>query len=408
MPVYVYEISDEAGDIRRGTIEAESAEEAAAKLRDLGSFIISVEKSDKAAGALSKPLALPWGDKVKPRDLVMFNRQLATMVSSGLPLIDSVHVLSQQTESRKLSETLGKIEEDISAGVSFSGALAKFPDVFSTLYTSMVKAGETGGVLDEVLDRLAGFLEKDERMRREIKSATMYPKLLLGAMTGGVVFLITFVLPQFFTMFDEMGGELPLPTRMLMGMVNFMTGNKILIAILIGAAIVSFLIMRRTPRGSYYMDLLRMKIPVLGKLATKDVVSRCCRTLGLLYGCGVPLLEVLDTVKGVAGNQVIAAALAEVRQNVEGGSGIAGPLEQTGVFPPMVVYMTKVGEETGKLDQMLQKMADFYDEEMEATVKTLSSALEPLIMGVMALATGFIVMSIYFPMFDMMSTIKVG
>jgi len=413
--VYTYEICDEAGQVRKGTLEAETSEAAASRLRNSGDYIISLKEGKKPLKEdkkplvlpLSQPIRLPWLEKVRPRDLVIFNRQLATMISSGLPLIDNLRVLSEQTESRKLSETLKKMVADIDSGISFSEALAKFPKVFSHLYVSMIQTGETGGVLDEILNRLALFLEKEEKIKRDVKAATIYPKLLIGVIIVGVGFVFTFVLPQFLNMFAQLGSALPLPTRILIALVSFTSTNKYLIG---GAGLISilaFLGYKNHGKGKFYYDLLQMKCPVIGKLVRKVVISRCCRTLGLLYGCGVPLLEALDTVREVAQNEVVARALSEVRRNVEEGSGIAKPLKETGVFPPMPVYMIKIGEETGKLDVMLGKIADFYDEEIESSIKSLSSALEPLLLGVMALAVGFIVVSIYFPMFDMINAIKI-
>ena len=419
MAVYVYEICNEAGQTHKGTLEAETSEVAASRLKSSGDYIISLKEGKKPleedkkplVSPLSQPIRLPWLKTVKSRDLVIFNRQLATMISSGLPLIDNLRVLSEQTESRELGETLRKVEADISSGSSFSKALAKFPKVFSHLYVSMVQAGETAGargVLDEVLNRLALFLEKEEKIKRDINTATLSPKLLMGVVIGGVVFTFIFVLPQFLTMFTQLGSAPPLATRILIALMSFTTGYKYLIASIVLISVFAFLGYKKSEKGRFYYDLLQMKLPVMGKLIGKVIISRCCRTLGLLYGCGVPLLEALETVKEVAGNEVVARALSEVRRNVEEGTGIAKPLEETEVFPPMVVYMIKVGEETGKLGLMLGKIADFYDEEIESSVKGLSSALEPLLLLMMALAVGFIVVSIYFPMFDMINTIKIN
>ena len=408
MAVYTYEICDEAGQVRKGMLKAETSQAAASRLRSAGDYIISLKEGRKPlVSTLSGPIRLSWLERVKPRDLVIFNRQLATMISSGLPLIDNLRVLSEQTESRKLSETLKKLVADIGSGISFSKALAKFPKVFPHLYISMIQAGETGGVLDEILNRLALFLEKEEKIKRDVKAATLYPKLLIGVIIGGVGFMLTFVLPQFLNMFAELGSALPLPTRILMGLVSFTYANKYLIVAALLISILAFLRHKNRGKGRFYYDLLQMKLPVIGKLVRRVVISRCCRTLGLLYGCGVPLIEALDTVKEVAENEVVARALSEVRRNVEEGTGIAKPLKDTGVFPPMPVYMIKIGEEAGKLDVMLEKIADFYDEETESSIKSLSSALEPLLLGVMALAVGFIVVSIYFPMFDMINAIKI-
>ncbi len=408
MAEHTYEVYDEAGQIRKGTLKAETSQEAASQLWRLGHHIISLNQGRKpSTSSLSQSFGLAWLNKVKSKDLVLYNRQLATMLSSGLSLMGSLKILSKQTESRKLGETLRKVEADIGSGASFFMALAKFPEVFSHLYISMVHAGETAGILDEVLTRLAAFMEKEEKTKRDIKTATLYPKLLMGVVTGGILFLFNFVLPQFLTMFSEFGGELPFATRMLIFLVNFATDSKYVIAGLFLVLIPTFLWFKKTARGKFYYDLLQMKFPVMGKLVRKTAISRVCRTLGVLYGSGVLLPEALETVKEIAGNEVVARALSKVGQSVQRGTGIAEPLEKTGVFPPMPVYMIKVGEETGKLGLMLEKIADFYDEEIEFTVKNLSSALEPLLLGVMALAVGFIVVSIYFPMFDMTNVMKI-
>jgi len=408
MAVYTYEICDETGQVRKGTLEAETSEEAASQLRSSGDYIILLKEAKKPlVSPLSQPIRLSWLERVRPRDLVIFNRQLATMISSGLPLVDNLRVLSEQTESSKLAETLRRVEADISSGTSFSKALAKFPEVFSHLYVGMIGAGETGGVLNEILNRLALFLEKEEKTKRDVKAVTLYPKLLVGVLIAGVIFMFIFILPQFLNMFAQLGSTLPLPTRILIALVRFMGTNKYLIA---GAGLISilaFLGCKKSDKGKFYYDLLQMKLPVMGKLVRKVVISRCCRTLALLCGCGVPLLEALDTIKEVAGNEVVKRALSQVRRNVEEGAGIAKSLKETGVFPPMPVYMIKIGEETGNLDLMLERIADFYDEEIESSIKSLSSTLEPLLLGVMALAVGFIVVSIYFPMFDMISAFKI-
>lgn len=408
MAVYTYETYDETGQMKKGTLKAETSQEAASQLWRSGHHIISLNQGRKpSVSPLSQSFRLPWLGRIRPKDLVLFNRQLATMISSGLSLIGSLKILSEQRESRKLGETLRKVEADIGSGTSFSMALAKFPEVFSHLYVSMVHAGETGGILDEVLNRLALFLEKEEKIKRDVKTATLYPKLLIGVVMAGVLFLFTFVLPQFLTMFAKLGSAVPLSTRILIFLVNFATDSKYVIAGLFLASIPTFLWLKKTAKGKFYYDLLQMKLPVMGKLVRKIAISRVCRTLGVLYGSGVLLPEALETVKEVAGNEVVARALSEVGRSVQRGTGIAEPLEKTGVFPPMPVYMIKVGEETGKLGLMLEKIADFYDEEIESSVKNLSSALEPLLLGVMALAVGFIVISIYFPMFDMIDAVKI-
>ena len=409
MSAFSYEISNAEGETKRGILEANNLELAVSQLKEMGGYLISVkEKPKQIASLFSRAIPLPWGNKIKPKDIVVFNRQLAAMIGAGLSLVNCLSVLSTQTENQKLSRTMKKVVAEINAGASFSDALAKFPQVFSRLYVSMVRAGETSGTVEQILNRLAVFLEKSEAIRQQIKSATIYPKLLISVALLGAGFIFSYVLPKFVAMFAELGATLPLPTRILIALVNFIVGNKMLLlgivlglpAILIGYG--------KTFNGRFNYHKLQLKLPIIGKVVKKVVISRTCHTLGILYSSGIPILEALKIVQDVANNLVVEKILNQARQEVEEGKSIAEAISENQVFPPMVIYMMRVGEETGKMDDMLAKISEYYDEEVENTVKKLSSILEPLLICVMALIIGFIVVSIFFPMVDMIDAIKVG
>ncbi|TET10983.1 type II secretion system F family protein [Candidatus Aerophobetes bacterium] len=406
MATYTYEICNELGKTKKGSLKAESEEVAISRLKDSSSYIISL-KEGKQSVLPSKPTQVSWLDQIRPKDLVIFNRQLATMIGSGLSLDRSLSVLSRQTESKKLGSTLKEVVADIEKGASFSQALAKFPKVFSHLYISMIRAGEVGGILQDVLDRLALLLEKEEKIRRDVKAATLYPKLLISIAIGGAAFLVIFVLPSFLDMFTQLEVPLPLPTKILIALITLLTTKKYLMAGVSLSLVIGFLAYVRTEAGKFNYDLLKIKLPIIGNLVSKVIISRCCRILGILYSSGVPLLEALEVVKEVADNRVVAKTMTQVRQNVEEGRSIAQPLEESKVFPPMTAYMIRAGEETGALDTMLAKISDFYDEEVESTVRSLSSIIEPLLLGVIALIVGFVAISIFFPMFDMINAVKI-
>jgi len=409
MAVYIYEICDEVGSVKKGTLEAESEAAAVSQLRSSGDYIISVKEGGRSLSFVpSKPTGISWLEKIRSKDLVVFNRQLSTMISSGLSLVKSLSVLSEQTESPKLSRTLKEIIADIKGGTSFSGALAKFPRVFSRLYISMIRAGEIGGVVENILNRLALLLEKEEKIKREVKAATLYPKLLITLAIGGALFLVIFVLPNFLTMFAELDVPLPLPTRILMALISFITTEKYIMAGVILSGVIGLAGYLKTEKGKFNYDFLKMRLPIIGNLVSKVVISRCCRMLGILYSSGVPLLEALEVAREVADNRVVARTFSEVKKNVEEGKSIAQPLEASNIFPPMTVHMIRAGEEAGALDTMLAKISDFYDEEVESSVKSLSSIIEPLLLGVVALIVGFEAISIFFPMFDMINAVKVG
>jgi len=400
MAIYRYSAKDPSGRVIAGTIEADSDAAVVERLRDMGFFITNLEKQAprRELGDLLQGL---FGVGLK--DLAIFSRQFSTMVNSGLSLVRTLSILEQQTANKKLREITAQVRLDVESGKPLSEALGRHPRVFSSLYVNMVKAGETGGVLDEVLNRIATFLEKEQELRSKIRAAMVYPALLTAAALGGLMFMTIVILPQFQNLFKELGGDasLPLPTQIAMAVsVTLRTYWYVFIGA-IAAAVYGLRRYLRTPAGRARYDRLKLSLPVLGDLNRKIVVSRFSRTLGTLIASGVPIMQALEVVAKAIDNTVIGEAVDAVRNSIREGQSIAIPLQFSGVFPPMVVQMTKVGEETGALESMLQKVADFYDVEIETTVQSLTSMLEPLLIIFMGVVVGAMVISLYLPIFSL-------
>jgi type IV pilus assembly protein PilC len=398
--IFRYSAKDATGRQVAGVIEADSDALVVERLRDMGFFITSLERTVERTDVLQYLQSLMG---IGLKDLAIFSRQFATMVNSGLSLVRTLSILEQQTANTRLKSVITQVRTDIEAGRPLSDAMGKHPKAFSSLYVNMVKAGETGGVLDDVLNRVATYLEKEQALRSKIKSAMVYPALLTVAALGGLFFMTIVILPQFEMLFRELGagGELPLPTRIAMA---FSAGIRRFwyVGLAVTAALVYAL--RRylqTPGGRLRYDRFKLKMPVLGELNRKIVVARFTRTLGTLVASGVPIMQSLEVVAKAIDNVVIGNAVDAVRSSIREGQSIAIPLQFSGVFPPMVVQMTKVGEETGALEQMLEKVADFYDVEVEATVASLTSMLEPLLIIFMGVVVGSMVIALYLPIFQL-------
>ncbi|HEB13269.1 MAG TPA: type II secretion system F family protein [Actinobacteria bacterium] len=399
---YAYKVKDRTGQVANGVIEGDSISTVVAKLRQMGYTVINV--NEKAAGKTGVSIEF-FKKKVKNKDITVFSRQFATMISSGLSLTKSLNILSEQTENPTLAEVLLRLQKDVEAGQSLSEALAAHPNVFNSLFINMVKAGETGGVLDEVLLRVAEHFEKDAALKSKIKSAMAYP-MIMFIMSMLIVFaMITFIVPVFVNMFDNLGGDLPLPTKIL---VFLSDSIRSFWYVLVGAVMaIRYAIKnyRKTPQGKLFFDTMKLKLPVFGVLNTKMAVARFTRTFGTLVSSGVPILQGLDIVSETANSEVVSRAVKEARISIKEGETIAKPLGKSAVFPPMVVQMIAVGEETGALDEMLTKIADFYDQEVTAMVEGLTSLIEPLMIGVMGLVIGGIIISLYLPMFKLITLI---
>jgi len=400
---YAYKVKDRAGQVVSGAIEGDNIATVVGKLRQMGYTVLNVQEKSAAKQASSFQL---FKKKVKIKDITIFSRQFATMINSGLSLTKSLNILAEQTENSALAEIIGQIQKDVEGGQTLSEALGRHERVFSGLFINMVKAGETGGVLDDVLIKVAEHYEKDMALKTRIKSAMTYP-IVMFVMSMLIVFaMITFIVPVFVNMFAQLGGDLPLPTQVLVwASAGIRSYWYLLIAAVVGlrALIKNY---KKTPQGRLMFDKLKLRLPVFGKLNTKLAVARFTRTFGTLVASGVPILQGLEIVSETAGNEIIARAVRDTRASIKEGETIAKPLAQSPIFPPMVVQMISVGEETGALDVMLGKIADFYDEEVAAMVESLTSLIEPLMIAVMGVMIGGIIVSLYMPMFKLITLIK--
>ncbi|MCX7940927.1 MAG: type II secretion system F family protein [Endomicrobia bacterium] len=407
MPKYTYRARTPTGKIVTETVEAVSPREVVDKLRNLKYAVIEVKefKESTIKSFLNK---LPiFKKKVKFSDLVIFSRQLATLVSSGVPLVQGLSILEEQFESPSFKDVIKSIRTDIESGVSISDAMKKHPYAFSDLYIGMVHAGEVGGILDQVLDRLSLYLEATQELKSKIKSAMMYPIIVSVVAVGAAIVMLTVVVPRFAALFAEMGAKLPAPTQMLVNLSAFIK-KWILLFVLIGVAIV--VVFRRlyktNVKFALKVDTFLLNAPIFGDVIKKTAIAKFTRTLATLVRSGVPILQAMETVAKTAGNKLIEKTILEARESIREGERIAEPLKKSGVFPPMVVQMIAVGEETGALDTMLTKIADFYDSEVSAAIEGLTGMIEPLIIVFLAVVVGGMVVAMYLPMFEITSKIS--
>ena len=401
---YAYRVKSKDGRFLEGKMEADGEGAVAARLRSQGHVPIQITKEGKV-NLKTEIRILP--QKVKLKDLAIFSRQFATMINSGLSLLRALNILAEQTENPLLASTTTSLREDVERGSSLSAAMSKHPKVFSELYVSMVKAGETGGQLDTILLRVADTFEADYKLRQKVKAAMTYPVIVAGIAGILVIIMLLFVVPTFATMFDDLGGELPLPTKIL---VTASTQAKILVPLGMLAMIAGTLAYKRmrAKNAEFRLraDKLKIRIPVFGELFKKVALSRFTRTLGLLLRAGVPVLHALDIVSDATGNEVLARAALAVKESVKGGESMSRPLEEQDVFPPMVVQMISVGEDTGALDAMLDKISDFYDQEIESMTESLTALIEPIMIAVLGGIVGGMVIALYMPMFKIYELIK--
>ena len=401
---YLYKVRDREGRMLDGTLEAESEDAVVSRLRQFGYAPISIE-AEKGAG-LKTELRLPGRSKVKLKDLAVFSRQFATMINSGLSLLRALTILGEQTGNRRLGEVVTLVRAEVEKGTSLSAAMAKHPKIFNRLYVSMVRAGEIGGFLDQVLVDVAGTFEKEVALRGKIRSAMTYPVVVFVMVLLIVSAMLIFIVPTFKNLYTSLGGELPLPTRML---INASDGIRRFFPLIVLAMVgLSFAYKRwrATPAGRYRLDQLKLKVKVFGPLFHKSALSRFARTLATLIRSGVPILQALEIVAETVNNGVISRAIRDVQDSVREGESLATPLSKHPTFPAMVVQMMAVGEETGALDTMLNKVADFYDQEVEAAVAALTSLIEPILIAVMGAAVGGMVVALYLPLFRIIEFIK--
>ena len=402
MPMFEYTARNATtGQITKGQVEVASKEEVTAYLRKNRMIIVSVREAPKQIN-----FKMPGGSRIKTRDTVIFTRQFATMINAGLPLVQSLSILAQQTENKALAEVTRQVVYDVEAGNTLADAFSKHPKAFTDLYVNMVAAGEAGGILDTILLRLATFLEKNDALVRKVKGAMVYPGVIISVAVVAISVLLVFVIPTFQTMFASVNLQLPLPTRIVIGLSDILIHFWWALAGVIAAAVFAVRRWYASPQGRKQGDTLLLRAPVLGDLLRKSSVSRFTRTLGTLISSGVSILDGLEITAKTSGNRVIHDAIMESRQSIAGGETIAAPLEKSKVFPPMVISMIAVGEQTGGLDEMLTKIADFYDEEVDVAVSALLSLMEPLMIVVLGVIVGGMVVAMYLPIFDMMNAVQ--
>jgi type IV pilus assembly protein PilC len=412
MPIFQFEAMNSQGQAVKDEMEAMSQEEAIQKIRARKLFPTNIkEKKTRAqkgaaGGAPAKRKRTFTIGGVSKKQLTTFTRQLSTLQDAGLPILRSVRVLEGQMKPGVLKNALLDVGEAIESGSTFSEALAKHPKCFDRLYVNMVRAGEAGGVLESILQKLADFMEKAQRLKKQVIAAMIYPVAVI-TFAGAIVFgIITFIIPKFKAMFTDLGVKLPHMTRMLLGFSDWMKNRWYWLLLGLAGVIVTYKAIRATRGGRYVFDHIKLKLPIFGVIISKSSIARFSRTLGTLIASGVPILEALNIVRQTAGNEVIARAIGQVHDSIREGESIAEPLEQSGICDDMVVNMVAVGEETGDLDKMLLKVADTYDEDVDTAVAGLMSLLEPVIIIVLGCCVGFIVISLFLPLISLMSSLS--
>jgi type IV pilus assembly protein PilC len=403
MNTYAFKAVDLSGIPQTGEIAGSDKKSATAELKAKGLKVMALE--EKKSGL---KMELRLGPKrVKAAELTVMSRQLATMISSGMTLLRAFYVLEEQIENQMLRETVSAVREDIEAGLSFSDALERHPKVFNPLYVAMIRSGEAGGVLEESLERISDQLEKDDSLRRQVKSAMAYPVVVFSFAMLVLIGMIAFIVPVFVGVFKDFGGDLPAITKFTVALSNLVTGQwYLLIGLTVGGAI-AFRKWKSSSWGRPQWDAFRLRIPAsIGKTVQKIALARWSRTFSALYGAGVPIMQAIEVTGQTAGNEVVNKAMAAVIESVKSGGSIAAPLKDAPIFPPMVAQMIAIGEETGNLDTMLSKVADFYEDEVAAAIKALTSSLEPIMIVLVGGIVGFIVVAMYMPMFKVYDAIK--
>jgi len=417
MPTFQYEAMNSSGQTVKGTIDADTSEEAVAKIRSMGNFPTKLKErtgKGRSAAAASGGKAKEAGrtgrrtaGRVSAKKLTQFTRQLSTLQDAGLPLLRSLRILEEQQKPGMMRVAIRLVGDDVEAGTSLSESMARHPKTFSRLYINMVRAGELGGVLDLILQRLADFMERAEALKRKVIGAMIYPSVVIFFAIAIVSALLVFVVPQFKDIFAELGSELPAMTQMLMDLSEWMQGVGIFVLIGVGVGLfVVSKVLRQSKGGAFFLDKVKISIPIMGGIIQKTVVARFTRTLGTLLSAGVPILEALSTTAETAGNEVFESALVKVRAGIREGDSIAKPLRQARVVDSMVVNMIDVGEETGELDQMLARIADTYEDEVDTAVSSLVSLLEPIMIIVLGSIVAFIVIALFMPMVGMLEAVQ--
>ncbi|MHB0999317.1 MAG: type II secretion system F family protein [Armatimonadota bacterium] len=407
MATYAYTIKDATGNVREGTLDAENESAVARRLQEQGG---TVQKIELAKAQTRKSAVNPIGG-VKLADLSIFCRQFSTMIDAGVSLVRCLNVLGQQTASPRLRAIISEIETDVQAGQTLSKSIGRYPNVFNNLFVGLVRAGEVGGALEESLQRLSQFLEKDMELRRKVKGAMTYPVIVMVVALIIVLGLVTLILPKFMDMFIELGmkpEEMPVTTRYLMDFSHFLISKWYIMFAAVVAFVISFKAFNKTKVGARLIDKFKLKAPVFGKLNHRISLARFSRTLATLLTSGVPILQSMETVAGTVSNVVISDAILHARARIREGDRIGEPLQKSKLFPPMVVQMISIGEESGSLDQMLTKVAEFYEQEVDAALQSLTAAIEPLMIVFLGSTVGFIVISMFQPLLAIISKLGSG
>ncbi len=403
MPTFTWEAKTRVGEAKRGEMEADNSDTVTQKLRAQNLQVTKVKK--KPAEIV---IRLPGSSGVTTKDLVVFTRQFATMIDAGLPIVQCLEILSTQAENPVFRKVLADVRASVESGATLAEALRRHPLVFNRLFTNMVAAGEAGGVLDTILNRLAAYIEKNMKLVKQVRSAMVYPSLVVMVAGSVTIVLLIWVIPIFQKMFSDFGSALPAPTQFVVDISEFTRANIVWLLLLLGGGIAGLLAFVRHPKGRQIFDTILLKAPVIGPLVQKVAVAKFTRTLGTMLSSGVPILEALEIVAGTAGNVVVEAGLKRVRAKISEGKTMAQPLSELSVFPPMVVQMISVGESSGAMEAMLNKIADFYDDEVDTAVGTMTSMLEPLIMAFLAVVLGGLVIAMYLPVFNMAGAVGGG
>ncbi|MEI6207145.1 MAG: type II secretion system F family protein [Desulfuromonadales bacterium] len=399
MPKFNWEARTKTGGTQKGVIEAATVEIVEAQLKKYGFSNITIKSESKGLGF--KLPSFGGGGKIETKDLVVFTRQFATMIDSGLPLVQCLDILSSQQENKAFKEILLKVKESVESGSTFADSLSKHPKAFDQLFVNLVAAGEIGGILDTILARLAAYIEKAMKLKKQIKGAMVYPITIMSIAVVVVGVILVFVIPTFAKMFADFGGDLPTPTKLVIALSNFLIKY---IVVIIGGFYASIWAVKKyysTPSGQKVIDRLALKAPIAGPLIRKVAVAKFTRTLGTMVSSGVPIMDGLEIVAKTAGNKIVEEAIYSVRQAISEGKTMAEPLAACGVFPPMVVQMIAVGEATGAMDTMLNKIADFYDDEVDDAVSAMTAMMEPLLMVFLGTTVGGLVVAMYLPIFKL-------
>lgn len=403
MPQYKYKARDKDGTVHIGVMEAAKREGVADQLSSAGLIPVQIEEQSAGIGWANIGIGLR---RVTAQDLIIFNRQLSTMLSAGIPLMQGLSGIERQSENPRLRKVITVIRRDIEAGKSFSEALSRHPTVFSKMYVSMVRAGETGGILDEILERLAVLAEHEADMRLRVKTAMRYPIIVVVAICLAFAFLVSFVIPRFAAIFSRFKTELPLPTQILIGINNIVQSYWHIILLVMILAAVGVVWYLRTPDGRWRWDRLKLRLPVFGPLFQKVALSRFARVFAAMQKSGISMMLTLDIVAETVGNVVISKAVSEMKEALREGKGLVKPMEASGLFPPLVTQMVAVGEETGDIDIMLNKVSDYYDRDVDYTLRNLSTMIEPILLLFVGGMVLLMALGIFLPMWDMISLFR--